>query len=339
MLRINKEWKLKEAYILGAGTLGNVIKSILVKNGINFLGFIDNNKTECLSLSDITDKSANIIVASINYMYEMTEQLKGVGFCNYFVFTDMIDKFPELSGFNSAFVNLFDDYFSNKEEYDFLRTLFQDEESLSTLEHIIEYRKTKDYTLFSKTLSPSRPYFNSLIPKDDNMIFVDGGAFDGDTVNEFTSFSAYKKIYVFEPDIISFEKAKKNLIKFENIVYFNKGISNESKIIGFNLSGTLGASFDEGSDSKIECVKLDDVVEEDKVFIKLDIEGAEIEALQGAERLIKNGSILAVCVYHKPEHIYQVPRLILSINKDYNLYLRHHSTSIFETVLYAIPKV
>lgn len=88
----------------------------------------------------------------------------------------------------------------------------------------------------------------------------------------------------------------------------------------------------------IEVRKLDDVLQGKKVtFIKMDIEGAELAALRGAEKIIREQRPrLAICVYHKPEDIWEIPSLILSCNPDYRLYLRHYSITETETVLYAI---
>lgn len=88
----------------------------------------------------------------------------------------------------------------------------------------------------------------------------------------------------------------------------------------------------------IDARKLDDVLQGKKVtFIKMDIEGAELAALRGAEKIIREQRPrLAICVYHKPEDIWEIPSLILSCNPDYRLYLRHYSITETETVLYAI---
>ena len=71
-------------------------------------------------------------------------------------------------------------------------------------------------------------------------------------------------------------------------------------------------------------------------YIKMDIEGAEMEALLGAQGNIKNNKPkLAICLYHKPEDIIEIPHIILSINPDYKLAIRHYTTCNWETVLYA----
>jgi hypothetical protein len=74
----------------------------------------------------------------------------------------------------------------------------------------------------------------------------------------------------------------------------------------------------------------------DATFIKMDIEGSEMDALYGAkETIIRNKPKLAICIYHKPEHLYQIPLLIHEWVPEYKLYIRHHSHYDSETVLYA----
>ena len=68
----------------------------------------------------------------------------------------------------------------------------------------------------------------------------------------------------------------------------------------------------------------------------MDVEGAELKSLMGArETIIKNRPRLAICVYHKPEDLYEIPGYILSLVPEYKFLLRHYSSSNAETILYA----
>ncbi|MDR2729212.1 MAG: FkbM family methyltransferase [Chitinispirillales bacterium] len=185
-----------------------------------------------------------------------------------------------------------------------------------------------------------------IIKPKNNEVFIDAGGFDGDTILCFADFvknSGYKRIYSFEPDPEYYEKAKSTIENYhlQNVLLFNKGLWNKSETLNFDLPGVAGSSIvSEGGKIKIEAVALDDVVDKsDKVtFIKMDIEGAELNALHGSKEIIKRDKPrLAICVYHKPKDILYLASYILELNPEYKFYLRHHSPiSLFETVLYAI---
>ena len=87
-----------------------------------------------------------------------------------------------------------------------------------------------------------------------------------------------------------------------------------------------------------EVVTLDSFFGSEKVdFIKMDIEGVELEAIEGAYQIIKQQSpTLAVCLYHKPEDIWEIPLRIKDIQPEYNIYIRHHTDLLNETVCYAV---
>ena len=88
----------------------------------------------------------------------------------------------------------------------------------------------------------------------------------------------------------------------------------------------------------LEVVALDDVIDDSVTFIKMDIEGSELKALEGAKGLIKKYKPkLAISVYHKPEDIVELPLYIKTLIPEYKLYLRHYSNFYRETILYAIP--
>ena len=104
-------------------------------------------------------------------------------------------------------------------------------------------------------------------------------------------------------------------------------------------SHSSGSSFvfGEGGET-VPVTSLDEALAGQRVtFIKMDIEGSELEALKGAEKTIREQKPkLAICVYHKPEDIWEIPELMLEFNEDYRFYMRHYSLASFDTVLYAI---
>lgn len=185
-----------------------------------------------------------------------------------------------------------------------------------------------------------RQYFDlDALKHDPNEIFVDCGCLDGETSKEFIKWSGdeYQHIYAFEPDTKQIEKCQKAL-EGERADVYCKGVWNKREQLRFTAFLEGSSYVSEEGESVIEADCLDNVLRDVGVtFIKMDIEGAEIQAIQGAKKLIqKNHPKLAISIYHRPEDIYEIPNLLLEYNPGYVFYLRHYSVSASETVLYAI---
>lgn len=89
----------------------------------------------------------------------------------------------------------------------------------------------------------------------------------------------------------------------------------------------------------IEAVTLDEDIKEKVDIIKMDIEGAEFKAIEGAKKHIKNDSpTLLISIYHDFNDLIRIPKLIKSINKDYNFYLRYYGGNIFPTEVVLVAK-
>lgn len=178
--------------------------------------------------------------------------------------------------------------------------------------------------------------------KTEEEVFIDGGSFDGKTSIEFIKWcnGKYKKIYVFEPDPKNKIKCKETLSEYtnhDNIEMIFKGLWDRKTELNFNSIANGSSKIMEDGKNQISTINMDEAVFDKVSFIKLDVEGAEYKALLGGVKIIqKEKPKLAISVYHKPEDIWELPKLIISLNPDYNLYLRHYSIAASETVLYAI---
>ncbi|WDC85739.1 FkbM family methyltransferase [Caloramator sp. mosi_1] len=171
--------------------------------------------------------------------------------------------------------------------------------------------------------------------------FVDCGAFNGDTAFMIKEeIGQIEKIALFEPDINNFNQLIKNIkqnhIAKEHIL-FPCGVWNNNEIKSFVSGKDSISSISTEGNVYVQCVVLDDVlIGFNPTFIKMDIEGAEVEALLGAQDIIKEcAPDLAISVYHKIEHMWEIPLLIKDINPNYKLYLRSHGLRGMETILYA----
>ena len=116
------------------------------------------------------------------------------------------------------------------------------------------------------------------------------------------------------------------------------GVSDKKETLYFNEEKSFSTIYGNGTQS-VEVDTIDNIVKTRVDFIKLDIEGAEQSAIEGAVETIKKYKpILAICIYHKAEDWYKIPEKVLSIDSNYKVYLRHYMEGIFESVMYFIPR-
>lgn len=189
-----------------------------------------------------------------------------------------------------------------------------------------------------------RIYFDlPVLTCDENEIFIDAGAFNGQSSIDFCKWADGKwgKIYIFEPDTDSLEKCRKTFNGNNKVNIIPKGLWNEEKTLFFEANGSESKFVEDSRANEVVEVSvttLDEILQGEKAtFIKMDIEGAELNALLGCENTIrKYKPKLAISVYHNSEDIYKIPELLLKMNPNYKFYLRHYSLSWFDTILYAI---
>ncbi len=204
------------------------------------------------------------------------------------------------------------------------------------------------------------------IERSQNEVFVDLGAYVGDTVEQYINKKSgvFGGIYAFEPDVVNFSALKHRAARLKNewafsdekLTLVNGGVGSKSERGYLSASNSvldsvtdtektinsarLGAKIvtdkDEGSEEVI-LYSLDDYFKERCVnFIKADIESYELDMLHGAESIIKRDKpILAVCIYHNASDMYSIPLFIKEVQKDYKLKIRHHTYGLLDTVLYA----
>jgi FkbM family methyltransferase len=183
------------------------------------------------------------------------------------------------------------------------------------------------------------------IPWGREEVFVDCGVLGGESALDFINRcekqgGTYSKVFGFEPDPASYLWAVDNLAEFRGVKIFNAGVGNHDGTAKFVPYGGASHVGEDGTE-EVRIVTLDKALEGERVtFIKMDIEGSELDALKGAEKIIRaQKPKLAVCVYHKFEDNWEIPGFIWSLNPDYQLFMRHYSKGLFETVLYALPQM
>ena len=189
-------------------------------------------------------------------------------------------------------------------------------------------------------------YFNDITVFVRGGRFVDCGAFDGDTVEEYIRWSegTCKGIVALEPDAQNYEQLKKRVSSYQfPIETYPVGVWSEADTLHFQIDGWQSTHVDARGGTDVRVEALDHLLSQGADMIKMDIEGSEMHALTGAQETIRRyHPVLAVSVYHKSEDLITIPQYIKSLeteNVKYRLYLRKHS--IFrelELVLYAVPE-
>ena len=203
------------------------------------------------------------------------------------------------------------------------------------------------YSPFSGFDDSENQYFDDeLVKYGDNEIFMDLGSMDLKTSYQMKKHCPLvKKIYALEPDANNFENCKKSRLDFGDTKIELKPYGAWSEDTILRLQTVLGrpdasAINNVCGDSEVEVRAIDNIVKEDEIitFIKADIEGAELEMLKGAAKTIKRCKPkLAICIYHKPEDLTEIPLYIKKLASEYKLYVRLYGNDFTETVLYAIP--
>jgi FkbM family methyltransferase len=175
-------------------------------------------------------------------------------------------------------------------------------------------------------------------PVRDDHVFVDGGAFDGDTVENFLARTGghYRQIYAIEPDPESFRRLQARFGETPRIRCIEAALSSESAILRFAAGGGHGSAVSQSGTVSVAAKPIDGIVADRVTALKLDIEGAESAALAGAAQQIReNRPGLAIAAYHRPSDIFDLPHQIAELAPSYRLFLRHHTNWSYDTMLYA----
>ncbi|MEA1053147.1 FkbM family methyltransferase [Lamprobacter modestohalophilus] len=227
----------------------------------------------------------------------------------------------------------------HQDYYQKLYDRFADQVSKNIFESIISFRLMRDLSyLDGFEYIPERQYFEPfLLIRNEGEIFLDVGAYDGDTTEAFISqYPKYEKVHLFEPDSQNLERLSERLLGYDNIHAHPYGAWNENRKLNFRSAGSA-SGIENGGEEEVDVRRIEDVIQGPVTYIKMDIEGSEAPAIEGAQSLIKKyRPRLAICVYHKSEDLRVIPQIILSMNNDYKVFLRHYTEGLDETVMYFV---
>jgi FkbM family methyltransferase len=225
-------------------------------------------------------------------------------------------------------------------EYVNLYKVLEDRKSKQTL---VSFLKSKIYGEKGhlKKIKTTRHFLTEkVVTNTQDLIFCDCGAFDGDSIASFCKAVKYNfnKIYAWEPDKKNLAVLKKRIQKLSHtkIVVFNQCAYDRKGFISFDSLGSSTSFVKKTGSDKVQCNLIDNCCP-DSSFIKMDVEGCESNALNGASKTIKkNKPILAIAVYHHRNDILSITKKVLRIRKDYRIFLRAHRDVADDVILYAV---
>jgi FkbM family methyltransferase len=329
-------------YIYGAGITGSKVNNYLNSLGIKISGFIvDNKNTDLLynlpifDFNEVEHGPLNLVLG-----YVPTNETVGD------IYNRVISKNKSINfiSYDFSFLSfgLFNEDYLISKEFVWVKDKLEDKYSLETLFAYVKSRNSGDYRICENFFDPNQYFPDHIISFKENELFVDCGVFDGETIKEFISRNnnTFSYVYGFEPDKNNYENSVANLktISSDKLKIFNFGSWHQKDTLKFNSISERVSEIDPNGTEEIMVESIDDLITNNKVsFIKMDVEGAELNSLKGAEQNIKlNRPKLAICLYHKPEDIFDITFWIDSLELNYKYYVRLHTRFSQELVLYCI---
>jgi len=220
----------------------------------------------------------------------------------------------------------------------------EDSASRTTLANAIALRRTLD-PRHLRHVSAFDQYAPARVPTPRTLLrFIDGGAYDGDTLMGLAKAGCtFDAVMAYEPDAENFKRLAVNVAAGDfgaDLTLFPCGLGSHTEQVRFRSQGLSSSSISRDGDAIIQVVAFDECAPRFRPsYVKLDIEGAEAAALRGMARTIQSSRpALAVCIYHKPTDLWEIPQLIDDLLPDSALYLRAHAWNGFDLVFYAVPR-
>lgn len=364
----------REIIIWGTGNYGKFICNLLKSFNMskNIKGFCntyhdDSKAVSVEELLELSPKSAiaqypnAVYIIASDYADDILEYIKNSEFA--FIETYVSDYYTNLLekqliyytyspdpqtvvAFNYTWFDLYDQLEQSsklQECKSIIFPLLEDDKSRTILQNRFDTFLTGNLSYVEKNEIDPIPYFSDEYYKiSDNEVLFDCGAYTGDSVLDFIKQTKgkYKKIISFEPDEKNFKKLKSLVEKhgLQGVEIKKQATGSKNGKIGFVSSGNMGAKVIDNQieGNIVEVVALDNYKNEFPTIIKMDIEGFELEALKGAENIIRTlKPKLVICIYHKILDFYEIPMYLKSLVPEYKFKVRQHEPGFCETVLYA----
>lgn len=341
-----------DIYIYGAGGLarmiylsvknkGGMVDALVIDDAYYSQSYDESTGLPVKKLSEITELKLDFKII-IGFEGDFKEKLAQVGVAEEQILAADFLGYLASSGENGSFETY---YLGNEKLFAETRGMLEDDKSRNVFDDFVNQKR---FGYYSKEFDSSSQYFDEMIIGSrisNREIFVDCGAFQGETAVAFISFLEehdicdYQSIIEIEPDASNIQVMEERLQECKNIDFVKAGVYDKNGQLSFCSEQGSSSKISDSGDVSIDVISLDEYIKDDLPvsFIKMDVEGSELNALYGARRTIqRNRPKLAICVYHKNEDLIEIPRYICSLGMDYKFYLRSYSRCGVETVLYAV---
>lgn len=337
--------KTKQIIIFGAGDFGiKVILPLLKAYGHKISAIWDNDKNKqgnivddikIISYEDLKQYKDFILVVGSNYIYQEMERIDALN-CSEIIQIALAEDI----------INVDEEHIQNAiKAVTKMKELFNDEKSIESIDCFLDYLKNRDVSVFHKISTNEKHYLvkevlDTLLPSD---VLVDLGAFIGEFPIDLAKSSIpFKKCYCFEISEKNCKRLYSNIGPLglkDKVECIQKAASDNCGELYINDDGANTKICKEKTGHKVETITLDKFFKETKIsYIKTDIEGAEMEALKGATKVLKRDRpILAISIYHSLSDYQNIPVFLNNILENYKFFIRNHSIYCAEIVLYAIP--
>ncbi len=358
----------RKLVIFGTSVAASKSLAFLINEDVYF--YCDNNKGKwgtffqgrevCSPERLLSEKDNVVVVIASEAEMEIRRQLVGMGVSDH-VYSYLILSMkarhnpyggnvklvvPDecIAGYQSGmpYKNSIPTIRANQGKIDEVKALLADEKSKDVYEKIIHNRKY-NYVDYEDLMEPMfNQYFaDDIFSFSEKEIYVDAGTNTGSVTAAFMARvnAQYEKVYAFEPDPAYhdfFVKRYGKEMSEGKIKLIAKGLHDKQQELRFEHRENNTSTVSESGDIVVEVTRLDSEIEGRVTFMTMDIEGSEIPALLGARETISRCKPkLGICLYHRLEHLWEIPLLIHEMVPEYQLFVRHHACGSSETVLYA----
>jgi FkbM family methyltransferase len=355
------EGRVDRIVLWGAGRLGRKTLAGLRQLGVEPLLFCDSNPAlwgrdvdgiAVVSPEDAAGRHGSDATFVITIwgphdretMADRCQRLSDLGCATVVPFAPLFWQYPDVFGSYYAF----QPPHRTIEQADDIRRAFNlwaDEASRAEFVTQVEWRLHGDFGVLSSPVAHEIYFPEDLVDLQPGELFVDCGAYDGDTIRSLLARPALSEVGIvaFEPDPATFQQleAYRDALAPEirrRFELHQAAVGAVPSQLAFDPAGNEASSIGSGS-LTVDCVTVDDALTgRTPTYLKMDIEGWEPEALAGARRTIASARpVLAICVYHEFDHPWRIPLAIASMSEQYRYYLRPHHLQAWDLVCYGVP--